>query len=64
MVLMYQNVRGSLPSSLKSLISLIFNGPNIKHQDGQEPQACLSVGQFIVYNMKKTSLSGVKSKHT
>jgi hypothetical protein len=54
----------SLPSSLKSLISLILNGPNIKDQDGQEPQACLSVGQFILYNMKKTSPSGLKSRHT
>ncbi len=33
----------SLPSSLKSLISLILNGPNIKNQDHQESQACLSL---------------------
>ena len=53
----------SFPSSLKSLISLTFNVPNIKHQDGQEPRTFLSVGQFILYNMK-TSPSGVKSRHT
>ena len=31
----------SLSSSLKSLISLIINGPNLKNQDRHEPQACL-----------------------
>ena len=45
----------SLPSSLKSLISLIFNRPNIKDQDGQETQACHSVGQFILQNEEDIS---------
>ncbi len=54
----------SLPSSLKSLISLILNGPNIKNQDHQESQTCLSVGQFILYNMKKSSPCGTKTRHT
>ena len=58
----------SLPSSLKTLISLIFNGPNLKkNQDRHESQACLTVGQAIVYNTKKRSalktLSGV-SRHS
>ena len=45
----------SLPSSLKSLISLIFNGVSLKKQDKHESQACLTVGQVIVYNIKKKS---------
>ena len=54
----------SLPSSLKCLISLIYNGPNLKDQDKQESQACLSVGQLIVFNMKKSSPGGMRERHT
>ena len=54
----------SLPSSLKLLISLILNGPNIKNQEQEESQACLSVGQFIFYNMRKSSPRGTKTRHT
>ena len=56
----------SIPSSLKSLISLIYNGPNLKDQDKEESQACLFVGQLIVFNMKKSSSSpgGTKERHT
>lgn len=50
----------SIPSSLKSLISLIYNGPNLKDQDKEESQACLSVGQLIVFNMKKSASGGTK----
>ena len=42
----------SLPSSLKPLISC------------KKSQACLSVGQFILYNMKKASPCGTKTRHT
>ena len=55
----------SIPSSLKSLISLIYNGPNLKDQDKEESHACISVGQLIVFNMKKsTSTAGTKERHT
>ena len=54
----------SIPSSLKSLISLIYNGPNLKDQDKEESQACLSVGQLIVFNMKKSASGGTKEWHT
>ena len=40
----------SLPSSLKSLVSMILNGPNIKDQDKHESQASLTIGQGIIYN--------------
>ncbi len=43
----------SSPSSLKSLISLILNGSNLKDQDRHESQACLSASQVIMYNVKK-----------
>jgi len=55
----------SVPSSLKSLVFLIFNGPNLKDQDKCESQACLTVSQTILYNMKKRpSDSAVKTRHS
>ena len=50
----------SLPSSLKSLISLIYNGLNLKDQ---ESQACLSVGQLIIFNIKKSASCSTKEIH-
>ena len=55
----------SLPSSLKSLVSLILNGTNLKDQDRHESQACLTISQLILYNVKKRpSKLDVKSRHT
>lgn len=56
----------SLPSSLKSLVSLILNGPNLKDQDRHETQACLTAAQVVLYNVKKRSSSrnDVKTRHT
>ena len=55
----------SLPSSLKTLISLIFNGVSLKKQDKHESQACLTVGQVIVYNIKKKSKeSNTQTRHS
>ncbi len=44
-----------LPSSLKSLVSMLLNGLDIKDQDKSESQACLTVCQTIVFNTKKRS---------
>ena len=55
----------SLPTSLKSLVSLILSGPNLKDQDKRESQACLTISQLIFYNVKKRSSdSTVKVRHT
>ena len=56
----------SLPSSLKSLVSMILNGLSLKDQGKRESQACLTIGQGILFNTKKgTSGTGVKkSRHT
>jgi len=61
--LMAQSQETSLPSSLKSLISLICNGLNLKDQDKQESQACLSTGQLIAFNMKKSASCSTKEGH-
>ena len=52
----------SLPSSLKTLISLILNGSNLKNQEKQESQACLTIGQATVFNAKKRSPADPEAK--
>ena len=52
----------SLPSSHKTLISLILKGSNLKNQEKQESQACLTIGQAIVFNTKKRSTAGPEAK--
>ena len=44
-----------LPSSLRSLVSIIINGLNIKEQEQSESQACLTVFETIIFNTKKRS---------
>ena len=48
--------------SLKTLISLILNGSNLKNQEKQESQACLTIGQAIVFNAKKKSTADPEAK--
>ena len=52
----------SLPSSLKTLISFILNGSNLKNQEKKESQACLTIGQAIVLNAKKQSIADPEAK--
>ena len=55
----------SLPSSLKSLVSLILNDPNLKDQDRHESQACLTISQLILHIIKKRpSKLDAKPRHT
>ena len=50
----------SLPASLKSLISMIMNGLNVKDQENKETQACLTVCQTVLFNTKKRSSSSLR----
>ena len=50
----------SLPASLKSLISMIMNGLNVKDQENKESQACLTVCQTVLFNAKKRSSSSLR----
>jgi hypothetical protein len=54
----------SIPSSLKYLLTMIMKNPNMKDQGKSESQACLTVGQAIVYNTTKKSPSAGKSRHS
>ncbi len=46
--------------------SLSFpSGPNLKDQDKRESQTCLTIGQLVLYNIKKRPPdSTVKTRHT
>ena len=55
----------SLPLSLKSLVSLILSGPDLKDQDKHDSQPCLTISQLLYYNIKKKpSDAAVKMRHT
>ena len=55
----------SLPSSLKSLVSIVFNCPDLKDQDRHDSQACLTASQVKLYNVKRrpSSKDDVKIQH-
>lgn len=51
----------SVPPSLMCLVSMLLDGPNIESQDFEESQACLTIAQLIVFNMKKIKKLATKS---
>ena len=46
----------SIPSSLKYLVAMITKGPNLKNKETCDSQACLTIGQAIMYNTTKNQL--------
>ncbi|CAB3987893.1 Hypothetical predicted protein [Paramuricea clavata] len=52
----------SVPASLKSLMSMILSGVNIKNTEAQESQPCLTVCQTIIFNTNAKERSTVQSK--
>lgn len=44
--------RNAVPPSLRSLISMILNGLDIKDQEKSESQPCLTISQTIIFNAK------------
>lgn len=47
--------QSDLPSSLKTLVSLLLRGADITDQDRVDSQSCLTIAQLIVFNAKKSS---------
>ena len=45
----------SVPTGLKSLISMLLYGPNIKDQTMKNSRACLTICQLILFNFKERS---------
>ena len=54
----------SVPSTLKTLVSMLLNGANLKHQDSIYSQASLTISQSILFNFKKCASSSSKSRHS
>ena len=51
----------SVPASLKALVSMILHGSQLDDQQGNEPQACMTITQAIMFNTKHTK---PEDKHT
>ena len=43
----------SVPSTLKMLIAMLLDGPDVKQQDSNDSQACLTISQTILLNFRK-----------
>ena len=58
----------SLPTTLKSLITMLLEGADMMEQDSAESQACLTVSQMLLFNCKKTkkrhSTTAAKVRHS
>ncbi len=54
---------GSVPSTLKTLVSMLLNGADLKDQDSKDSQASMTVSQAIIFNFKKGASSSTKSRH-
>ena len=54
----------SVPSTLKTFVSMLLNGANLKHQDSIDSQASLTISQSILFNFKKCASSSSKSRHS
>jgi hypothetical protein len=51
----------SVPSSLRTLVSMLLNGLNISNQDTIVSQPTLTISQLVVFNVKKKSSSKASS---
>ena len=54
----------SVPLSLKTLVSMLINGPNMKHQITTESQICQTISQLIYFNSKKRFTPNVSMNRT
>ena len=56
----------SLPTTLKSLVTMLLRGADLMDQDSLDSQACLSVSQTILFNCKKPKNrdSAAKVRHS
>ena len=54
----------SLPSTLKTLVSMLLYGANLKDQDSTDSQAILTISQTILFNFNKQASSTTKSRHS
>ena len=53
----------SIPTTLKTFISMLLNGPDVQDQDNCEFQACLTIPQLVCFNMKSRRPSTESNQH-
>ena len=53
-----------MPSTLKTLVSMVLNGPDLEDQNSIDSQANLTISQAILFNFKKRASFSVKSRHS
>ena len=53
----------SVPSTLKTLVSMLLNGADLKDQDSMDSQVNLTISQTILFNLKKRA-SFAKCRHS
>ncbi|KAG0714181.1 hypothetical protein GWK47_014618 [Chionoecetes opilio] len=45
--------KNSVPANLKSMVTMLMKGADLKDQDCTDSQACLTASQIILFNCKK-----------
>ena len=55
--------QASVPSSLKTFVSLLLNGTDLKDQDTTDSQASFTISQMILFNFHSCTSSTAKSRH-
>ena len=53
----------SVPTTLKTLVSMLLNGPNVQNQDVSESQVCLTLSQLIHFNVKSKRKPSETNRH-
>ena len=53
----------SVPSTLKTIVSMLLNGADLNYQDSVDSQAILTISQTILFNFRKRAPSATKSRH-
>jgi len=53
----------SIPTILKTFISMLLSGPNLQHQGDHESQACLTISQLIRFNIKSKRSCAESNRH-
>jgi hypothetical protein len=54
----------SVPSNLKTLVSMLLNGADLKDQDSTDSQASITISQTTLFNYKKHAATSAKSRHS
>lgn len=53
----------SVPTILKTLISMLLNGPNVQHNGVAESQVCLTLSQLVYFNVKSGMNTAESKRH-